>query len=236
MPETVAKLNGDKLRDVVRLARMQAKVHGSMLASMTENKDDHFLHTLIFDKKSFPRKEDVRGWLRRKDHIGAKLGAIADISGEWHVRQGSPDITGLENKRVRCDAGVQAIIGMPRTIKKGGSQQIGLTVRPETQLPHFPDWENIYFSPEARKKQDKEAEQSLLRRKSMWRDMNFSGFHGTKDDKVELRYEMGKTSSGAVATMPVHYLTATQLKQNRKRIATGVGPDYESIQGKTKSR
>ena len=232
-------INGKKLRDVVRLARMHGKVHGSMLAMMSENKDGYFLHTLIFDKKSFPRKEDVRGWLRKKDYIGAKLGAIADISGEWHVRQGSPDITGLENKRVRCDIGVQAILGMPRDIKKGGPiggdpQHVGMTVRPETQMPTFPDWENIYFSPEAQKRQDKEAEQSRLRRKSMWRDMNFSGFHGVKDDKVELRYEMGKTSSGDVATMPVHYLTAGQLRENRKRITTGVGANYEQIQGRSK--
>jgi hypothetical protein len=236
LPERVAKINGKKLRDVVRLA----KVHGSMLAMMTEHKNGYALHTLIFDKRAFPKQDDVRNWLRKKDHLGAKLGAIADVSGEWHVRQGSPDTTGLEDKRVRCDIGVQAIIGMPRAIQKGGPvggnpQQIGVTVRPETTMPHFPDWE-MWFSPEAKKKQDKEAEQSKDRRRSMWRDLNFSGIHGVKNDKPEVRYKYGESSTGDVATTPVHYLTVAQLRKDKKRITDGVGINYERVQGKTKRK
>jgi len=234
LPEQVAKINGKKLQDVVKLA----KVHGSMLAKLTECKTGYLLHTLIFDKRAFPRKEDVRNWARGKNHIGAKLGAIIDAPGEWHMRQGSGTTAGLEDSRIRCDVGVQAIIGLP--MKKGGPvggdpQQIGITVRPETQMPHFPDWE-MWFSPEAKKRQDKEAEQSRQRRQSMWRDLNFAGIHGVKDDKPQLRYRYGETSTGDVATTPVHYLTAQQLGDDKKRLTEGVGINYERVQGQSKRR
>ncbi len=214
-----------KVRDAVRLGLMRGKLSdrgGSLL-----------LHTLIFDKKSFPKRETVNGWIRTHGHLGVRQGAIVDKPGEWHIRQGAADPTGLEDSRVRCDVGVQAIIGMPRLLKKGGAiggqgQHIGLTVRPEVLMPHFPDWENLYLSPEAKKRQNKEAEMSLTRRKRMWRDMNFMGIHGKSDDKPVLKYLSGD--------IPSHYLTSNQLKQNQKRIITGAGLGYDEFQGRTKGK
>jgi len=236
LPEQAAKINGKQLRDVVKLA----KLRGGMVGKLRECKTGYLLHTLIFDKRAFPRKEDVRNWVRGKDHIGAKLGAIIDAPGEWHMRQGSGAATGLEDSRIRCDIGVQAIIGMPNGMKKGGPvggdpQQIGKTVRPETEMPQFPDWQT-WFGPEAKKRQDKEAEQSKQRRRSMWRDMNFAGIHGVKDDKPQLRYRYGETSTGDIATTPLHYLTAKQLREDKKRLTDGIGVNYERIQGQSKRR
>lgn len=219
-----AKTNADKkLRDAVRLGLMRGK--------LTSGGNAYSLHTLIFDKRSFPKREDVAGWIRTHGHLGVKQGAIASKPGEWHIRQGSPDSTGLEDSRLRCDVGVQAIIGMPRALEKGipssgRGQHIGFTLRPETHMPQFPDWQNLYFSPEASKRQDKEAEMSLTRRKQTYRDMNFMGIHGKSDDKPTLKY-LSKE-------IPLHYLTVNQLKQNQKRIITGSSLGYDEVQGRTK--
>jgi hypothetical protein len=221
-----AKRKPDKrLRDAVKLGLLRGK--------LTSQPNGYCLHTLIFDKRSFPKRETVAGWIRTNGHLGAKHAAIVDKPGEWHVRQGSPDMAGLERSRVRCAVGVQAIVGMPRAISKGGpfsgrGQHIGMTVRPEATMPRFPDWDSLWLTPEARKRQDEEAEKSRERRRKNWRNLNFEGIHGGKHDKPELRF-LSKE-------FPAHVLTAGQLRENQKRIITGAGLGYDDIRGRAKDK
>ena len=186
-------------------------------------KDGTVLHTLIFDKKSFPRKQQVLYWVRVHDY--ARPGAIRDVGGAWEMRQGTPNIDGMERTKVKCDAGVWAVIGMPfqEQPTKKSDPRIVIPLEKSNRFWGFPavapiagasgpgyhgttelpDFTAIYFSDEAKKRQQVEAEQSRGRHKSMWRDLAREGFHG-EPNEVELRYEPGETSTADMVIQRQH--------------------------------
>lgn len=228
------KLKG-KVKFVVPIggdAKMFAALVGKM--GTAEGDDGYLLHTLIFHKDAFPKKRDVRAWMRA--HAGKKGYRMGHISlgtdNEWHIRQGSPDISGMEKRRIKCDTGIEAIIGMPRPKLVVKSTMfsalpvmppIGGASGPGDKTPAMPDWESIYYQPEAKKRMKKEAEQSLARRRSLYRDFQYSGFHGRPaDDKPILRYLPDRSLVVDVAIKPVHFLTSKQIKQAHDRIRAGV--------------
>jgi hypothetical protein len=88
----------------------------------------------------------------------------------------------------------------------------------------LPDFESIYMQPEAKKRQDKEAEQARDRRRSMWRDYNFAGLHGRPlGDKPALRFDVYDTSTADNVTRPNrNYLTPKEIKAQQKRITGGL--------------
>lgn len=114
---------------------------------------------------------------------------------------------------------------------------IGGASGPSNHTPEMPDFESIYAGPEAQRRQDAEGKQSRDRRRSVWRDYNFGGLHGTSTpDEPVLRYLEGETSTADMAIrQPRHYLTAAQLKQSQKRIQAGT-LGYETVQGQTGAR
>lgn len=115
------------------------------------------------------------------------------------------------------------------TDRAGNVSPVAGATGPGSLTAEMPDWYGIYYQPEAQKRQAKEAEQSRNRRRSLWRDFNYSGFHG-KGDKPELRYRHGKTS----VDVP-HYVTAEKLRQHQHRIGSGI-VDYEMMQGGKKAK
>lgn len=204
------------------------------------------LHSLIFSKAAFPKRTDVMRWLRYQKY--ARSAAVREVGGEWHVRQNAPDISGMEKRRVVCDPGVEAVIGMPRMTRSRGPVPLAVVAEafrksrfsplplmppiggasgPGKHTPPMPDFQSIFSSPESKKRQDKEAEQADDRRRSVWRDLNYSGLHG-KPNAPELRYHSYEASQK-------HYLTAEQIKQHQKRIQHGT-LGYETVLGEGTKR
>jgi hypothetical protein len=212
---------------------------GKMLGKQV---DTSRIHTLCFDKKAFHKKRAVRVWLRLNEY---RLAHVSDGGDEWCVRQDSPDVGNMGESRVAVHPGVEAIIGVPKRISKGMGfsplplmPPIGGASGPSNHTPEMPDFQSIYAGPEAQKRQAQEAEQSEDRRRSVWRDFNFAGFHGTgAPDEPTLRYIDGETSTADVAvTQPRHFLTAEQLRQHQKRVQEGAAIGYDVVQGQTGKR
>lgn len=88
---------------------------------------------------------------------------------------------------------------------------------PGMRAPELPDFRAIYLGPEARERQDREAEQARRRRRSMWRDFREAGLHGEPDRPV-LRYV-------PAAARTRHYLTAEELRAHKRRVRAGTGLD-----------
>lgn len=116
------------------------------------------------------------------------------------------------------------------TDRSGNVQPVPGASGPGAQTAEMPDWYGIYYQPESRKRQAKEAEQSRDRRRSLWRDFNFGGFHGKGADTPVLRYQRGVTS----VDVP-HIVTAAKLREHRERIGSGI-VDYEMTQGGKKAQ
>ncbi len=204
--------------------------------------DASIVHTLVFDKAAFKTKRTVREWLVLR---GYRASYVVDHGGEWRARQGADASADIGEGRINVAPSVQAIVGTPKLAKNMGSSPlplmppIGGASGPGDKTPAMPDFASLYAQPEAQKRMDQEAEQSLDRRRSMWRDYNFAGFHGIgAPDKPVLRYIDGVTSTADIVNKQpqAHYLTGEQLRQNQKRIQTGTGLGYETVQGQTGNR
>lgn len=107
---------------------------------------------------------------------------------------------------------------------------LGQATGPSNHTPEMPDFESLFASPESQTRQKQEGKQSRDRRRSMWRDHDVTGLHGSNDGEPELRYIKGVTSTADVANMqPRHFLTAAQLQAGHKRIREGSVLGYEEI-------
>ena len=231
-------------------ARVGKMVIGALDALIGKQAGIANIHTLCFAKSAFKTKRSVRSWLRLNDgeQAALRVGYVEDAGGEWRVRQNPKvDLGNMGGHRVNIDPGVQALVGVPDTsVTKSGMgisplplmPPIGGASGPSNHTPEMPDFESIYAQPEAQKRQDKEAEQSRDRRRSVWRDFNFAGFHGVgAPDEPVLRYIDGETSTAdAAIQQPRHFLTAEQLRQHQKRVQAGTGMGYEVVQGQTGNR
>ncbi len=196
------------------------------------------VHSLVFSRRAFPKKRSVRSWLPLN---GYRTSHVALIGDEWVVRVGNARAAEGE-PRVVIAPGVEAVVGIPRSIMVGKATGLMAAVHhgasgPSNHTPEMPDFESLYAQPEAKARQQKEAEQSEDRRRSTWRDLNFSGFHGaTNPDKPELRYISGVTSTGRIATIqPRLVLSAKELKANQQRVQR-LMLGYDVVQGETRRR
>jgi hypothetical protein len=207
----------------------------------------HTLHTLHFSKRAFLKKRAVRVWLKMH---GYRMAHVADEGECWSVRQDPKVKVGnLGEQRLAVAPGVEATVGLPHMppregVAKGVSPvplmpPIGGASGPSNHTPEMPDFRSLYGSPESTGRQKKEAEQSRDRRRSLWRDFNFAGFHGIgAPDKPTLRYLDGETSTADMAVQQArqkHYLTREQLQQHQKRVQEGT-LGYEVVQGQTGKR
>lgn len=102
---------------------------------------------------------------------------------------------------------------------------VGGATNPDMGHPPMPDFYSIYLDPDAMRRQDEEGEKSVDRRKSMWRDLDYTGIHG-RPDQPTLRY---------VAQPMRHYLTASELRKRQKRLQVGT-MGYEVVAGESKAR
>jgi hypothetical protein len=249
------KFVDDKKKRYAMYPAGQQPAASEISAMVGKLEDGRSLHTLIFDKKAFPKRLNVIYWFRANKY--ARSAAIQDKGGEWHVRQGSPEVAGLENARVLCDSGVHAIVGMPRNTSKGmislsrvarlqkaGGAYWGFpTISPiggasgpgdHDRRVELPDFRSIYYSPEAQKREKQEAKQSKDRRKSLYRDLSTTGFHGNPSGDDKLRYLSGDASTADMATQRPHFLTEKKIKEHKQRIAAGY-LDYDLMLGEKKS-
>ena len=111
---------------------------------------------------------------------------------------------------------------------------VGGATGPGIKPPEMPDFESLFAQPESKARADQEAKGAAARRRSNWRDLNFSGIHGETPDAPILRYVEGETSTADAAVKNLkHYLSADQIRQHHERIAT---LDYEDVNGSTTKR
>ncbi len=202
-------------------------------------KAKELVHSLRFERASFPMKRDVRSWLPLN---GFRTANIIEVGDTWIVRVGPASVPSPDHT-VMYAPGVEAVVGLPPdmvgkfpTAYSASSASRAGATGPSNHTPEMPDFKSIYAQPEAQARMDQEAKQSLSRRRSTWLDLNWNGLYGNPGpDKPELKYIDGKSSTGdAAITQPRLVLSPKQLRDNQKRIQRGMILGYDVIAGQTR--